>query len=118
MLHIPPTNYHFLAAKQEQYPNVYLLTKTIEESFFGEKSRANEPVSGKRRDGKRNGSRQKKKRGDSTVESNDNNEGVDRRTREEIVQWNQMTTLRFQTRGRHHRLYCGATGKRRRYFIG
>ena len=29
--------------------------------------------------------------------------GLGRKTREEIVKWNQMTTLRFQTWGRHHR---------------
>ena len=27
--------------------------------------------------------------------------GIDRRTREEIAKWNQMTALRFQTGGRH-----------------
>ena len=31
MLHIPPTNYYLLAAKQESYQNVYLVTKNIEE---------------------------------------------------------------------------------------
>ena len=38
MLHIPPTNYHLLAAKQEQYKKAYFLTENIEE-FSGKKFR-------------------------------------------------------------------------------
>ena len=74
-----------------------------------------------------NRTRQKNKRGDSKVESNDSPEtpdrretsdipslpsgaekekteritGLGRRTKEEIAKWNQMTALRFQTGGRH-----------------
>ena len=35
MLHIPPTNYDFLAAKQEPYQKASLLTKNIEEFSGG-----------------------------------------------------------------------------------
>ena len=79
MLHIPPTNLLLLAAKQVQYKKkkkAYLLTKNIEEIS-----------------GKRSGewaSRQKKDRIERVM-------GLGRRTREEIVKWNQMTALRFQT---------------------
>ena len=54
---------------------------------MGKKSKENGPVGRKK-----------------TKEKNDNAEkamGVGRRTTEERVNWNQMTTLRFQTRGRH-----------------
>ena len=81
MLHIPPTNLLLLAAKQEPYKKAYLLTKILEELS-----------------GKSSGewtSRQKKKDKTKRVI------GLGRRTREEIVKWNQMTALRFQTRGRH-----------------
>ena len=37
MLHIPPTNYHLLGAKQKPYHTASLSTKTTEE-FSGEKS--------------------------------------------------------------------------------
>ena len=39
--------------------------------------------------------------------------GLGRRTREEIVKWNQMTALRFQTRGRHQTSQSpfGGTGR-------
>ena len=44
MLHIPPTNYHLLAAKHEPYhKNNYLSTKNTEE-FSRKKSLANGPV--------------------------------------------------------------------------
>ena len=36
MLHIPPTNYHHLAAKRELYQKAYLSTKNIAE-FSGKK---------------------------------------------------------------------------------
>ena len=32
--------------------------------------------------------------------------GLSRRTKEEIVKWNQMTALRFQTVGRHQKEAC------------
>ena len=42
MLHIPPTNYHLLAAQQKPYQNTYLLPKNIEE-YSGGESQENEP---------------------------------------------------------------------------
>ena len=80
VLHIPPTNLLLLAAKQEQYKKAYLLTKNIEE-FSGKSS--GEWTS-----------RQREKNKTERVT------GLGRRTREEIVKWNQMTALRFQTGGR------------------
>ena len=80
MLHISPTILPLLAAKQEPYNKASLLTKNIEESS-----------------GKSSGewtSRQKKDKTERVI-------GLGRRTREEIVNWNQMTALRFQTGGRH-----------------
>ena len=83
MLHIPLTNYHLLAAKQESYQKAYLLTKNIKE-FCGEKSQENSSVGRKYiyiyifKDTNRRGSRQKNKRGDSKVESNDSPEIPDR----------------------------------------
>ena len=80
MLHIPPTNLLLLAAKQDPYKKADLLRKTVEE--FSGKSSGNWT------------SRQKKDKTErGTV--------LGRRTREEIVKWNQMTALRFQTVGRH-----------------
>ena len=84
MLHIQPTNLLFLPAKQEPYKKVYLITKNIDEIS-----------------GKNSGewtSRQRKDRTERVI-------GLGRRTREEIVKWNQMTALRFQTGGdiRHPR---------------
>ena len=80
MLHIPPTNLLLLSAKQEPYKKAYLLTKNIEE-FSGKKFR----------------------RRDQQVEKDKTERVIElgRRTREEIVKWNQMTALRFQTGGRH-----------------
>ena len=80
MLHIPPTNLLLRAAKQEPYKKAYLLMKNIEE-FSGKSSEERT-------------SRQKKKR-----DKLERVTGLDRRTREEIAKWNQMTTLRFQTGG-------------------
>ena len=80
MLHIPPINYHFPAAKEEPYEKAYLLTKNIKE-FSREKS------------GER-ASRQKEKKDKKS-------KGSGRRPREAIVKWNQVTALRFQTGGRH-----------------
>ena len=82
MLHIPPTNFFFLAAKHEPYKKAYLLMKNIEE--FSGKSSEEWTI------------RQKKKE-DKTERIT----GLGRRTREEMVKWNQMTALRFQTGGRH-----------------
>ena len=70
-----------LAAKQEPYKKAYLLTKNVEEYS-----------------GKSSGewtSRQEKKDKTERVR------GLGRRTRDEIVKWNQMTALRVQTGGRH-----------------
>ena len=70
MLNILPTNLLLLAAKQEPYKKAYFLTKSIEE------------FSGKSPDEWT--SRQKK---------TERVTGLDRRTREEIAKWNQMTAL-------------------------
>ena len=65
--HIPPTNYHFLTARQEPYQKGHLIMKHTEE-IFGEKSHENGPAGRKKRqDRKSNGSRQKNKRGESWV---------------------------------------------------
>ena len=79
-LHIPPTNLLLLAAKPEPYKKAYLVTKNIEE-FSGKTS---EELA----------SRKKK---DKTEKA----KGLGRKTREEIVKWNQKTALRFRTGGRH-----------------
>ena len=73
MLHIPPTSLRLLAAKQESYKNI--------EEFSGKSSREWT-------------SRQKKKE-----DKTERVIGLGRRTREEIVKWNQMTALRFQKGG-------------------
>ena len=72
MLHIPPTNCLLLTAEQEPYKKAYLLTKNIEE-FFGKslEERACRQKTIKR---KGNRTRQKNKKGDSKVESNDSPE--------------------------------------------
>ena len=80
MLHIPPTNCLLLTAKQEPYKKAYLLAKNIEE--FSGKSLEE---------------RVKRRKNDKTEKVT----GLDRRTREMIAKWNQMTALRFQTWGRH-----------------
>ena len=80
-LQIPPTNVLVLAAKQESHKKAYLLTKNIEE-FSGKSS------------GESWASRQKKDKTERVT-------GLGRKLREEIVKWNQMTALRFQTGGRH-----------------
>ena len=69
-----------LTAKQEPYKKAYLLTKNIEE-FSGKSS-------------EERASRQ-------TKDGTERVTGLGRRTTEEIAKWNQMTALRFQTRGRH-----------------
>ena len=88
MLHIPPTNLLLLAVKQEPYKKAYLLTKNIEE-FSGRKKVHQNGPAGK-----------KKKRKEKTERVT----GLGRKTKEEIVKWNQMTALRFQT-GRRHQTY-------------
>ena len=75
MLHIPPTNCLLLTAKQEPYKKAYLLTKNIEE-FSGKSLEG--PAGRKREDRKGNRTRQKNKRGDSKVKSNDSPEIPDR----------------------------------------
>ena len=78
MLHIPPTNLLLLAAKQEPYKKkAYLLMKYIKE-FCWKKVQKNGPAGRKRSDRKSNRTRQKNKRGDSKVESNDSPEIPDR----------------------------------------
>ena len=74
--HIPPTNLLVLAAQQEPYKKAYLLTENIEE--FLEKVQKNGPAGRKRSDRKSKRTRQKNKRGDSKVESNDSPEIPDR----------------------------------------
>ena len=78
MLHIPPTNYHVLAAKQKPCQTAYLLTKNIQEFSWENKDHKNGPLCRKK-------TREKTK-------------GVGRRTWEEIVKWTWMRALRFQTR--------------------
>ena len=75
MLHIPPTNLLLLTAKKESYKKAYPLTKNIEE-FSGKSLEG--PAGRKRSDRKGNKTRQKDKRGDSKVESNDSPEIPDR----------------------------------------
>ena len=76
MLHIPPTNCLLLTAKQEPYKKAYLLTKNIEE--FSGKSLEERASRQKMKDRKGNRTRQKNKRRDSKVESNDSPEVPDR----------------------------------------
>ena len=78
MMHIPPTNLLLLAAKQEPYEKAHFLTKNIEE-FSGKKVRGMDKQAEKKpKNRKSNGTRQKNKRGDSKVESNDSPEIPDR----------------------------------------
>ena len=70
MLHISLTNVLFLAAKQEPYKKAYFLTKNIE-VFSGKSSGEWTSRQKKRYDKNSNRTRQKNKRGDSKVESND-----------------------------------------------
>ena len=103
LLHITSTNYHLLADKHEPYQRAHLLEKNIETFSGGKKVRKRasrqeedktERTMGVGR--KNNGSRQKEQ-----WEQAERTMGVGRRRREEIVNWNQMTALRFQTGGRH-----------------
>ena len=87
MLHTSPTNLPLPAAKQEPYKRAYLLTKNIEESS----AKSSEDWA----------SKQKKTITRNKRQDRNSNLRLGRRTREEILKWNQMTALRFQTGGRH-----------------
>ena len=75
-MHLPPTNCLLLTTKQEPYKKAYLSTKNIEE-LSGKSLEG--PAGRKREDRKGNRTRQKNKRGDSKVESNDSPEIPDKR---------------------------------------
>ena len=83
MLHIPPTNLFLLAAKEEPYKKAYLLTKNIE-AFSGKSSEEWTNRQGKKKIRQNNRARQKNKRGDSKVESNDSPEIPGRRETSDI----------------------------------
>ena len=82
MLHIPPTNSLLLTAKQEPYKKSLSLNEKYWKNFL-ETVQENGPAR-----------RKKKDKAERAI-------GLGRRIREEIVKWNQMIALRFQTRGRH-----------------
>ena len=95
MLHILSTNLLLLAAKQEPYKKSLSLDKKYRKNFL-EKVQENGPAGRKK----------------------DKTERIillGRRTREEIVKWNQMTALRFQTGGdiRHPRPPFGMKKRQR-----
>ena len=90
MLHVPPTNLLLLAAKQEPYKQAYLLMKNIGRIFWKKFSRMDQLA--------------EKKIKDRVI-------GLGRRTREEMVKWNQMTALRFQTGGRYQTSPASLRGK-------
>ena len=71
------------SAKQEPCKEAYLFTKNIEEFSGKKKSQENGPASRRK---KRRENRRKKRV-----------TGLCRRKRMEIIKWNQMTALRFQT---------------------
>ena len=79
MLHIPPTNLLLLAPEQEPYKKAYLLEKNIEE-FPGRTSGKWSSTQEKKKKSDKEGTRirQKIKRVDSKVESNDSPEIPDR----------------------------------------
>ena len=82
ILHKPPTSILLLAAELEPYRKAYLLTKQNKNwKNFLEKVQKKGPA------GKKDKTERVTRLG--------------RRTREEIVKWNQMTALGFQTGGRH-----------------
>ena len=93
-LHIPPTNYHLLAARQEPYKKAKPLTKNIWE-FSGKKSQENGPLAVKRLDGKSKRTRQKNKRRDRKGESNDSPEIPDRGKTSDIPGLTSQKTFRF-----------------------
>ena len=76
-LHIPRANLLLLAAKQESCKKAYLLANNIEE-FSGKKLRRKDQQAEKKQDRKGNRTRQKNKRGDSKLESNDRPEIPDK----------------------------------------
>ena len=80
MLHIPLTNLLLLAAKQESYKRNLSLYENFSRIFL-----------------------KKFRRKDQQAEKDqiERVTGLVRKTREEIAKWNQMTALRFQTKGRH-----------------
>ena len=89
MLHIPPTNLLLLAAKQEQYKKQeqqqQQKTQSLNEKYlknFWEEVQENGPAGSKK-------------------DMTERVIGLGRRTREEILEWNQMTAMGFQTRGKH-----------------
>ena len=61
-LHIPPTNYHLLAAQQEPYKKSLTLNEKYLRVLWREKSQENEPIAEKRQDRKSKRTRQKKTR--------------------------------------------------------
>ena len=79
-LHIPPTNLLLLTAKQESYKRNLSLYENFSRIFL-----------------------KKFRRKDQQAEKDqiERVTGLVRKTREEIAKWNQMTALRFQTKGRH-----------------
>ena len=79
MLHIPLTNLLLLVAKQEPYKKSLSVNEKYWKNFL-EKVQENGPAG------------RKKDKIERVI-------GLGRRTREEIVKWNQMTALRFQTGG-------------------
>ena len=81
MLHIPLANLFLLAAKQEPCKKSLSFNEKYWKNFL---EKVNE-----------NGSAGRKKKTERVI-------GLGRRTRQEIVKWNQMAALRFQTGGRHH----------------
>ena len=93
MLHIPPTSL-LLAAKQKPY----------KKPSRNEKYRKNFWKKFRRID------QQAEKKKDKTERVT----GLGRKTREEIVKWNQMTALRFQTGGRHQISLASLWGPERR----
>ena len=78
ILHIPPTNLLLLAAKQEPYKKSPSLNEKYWKNFLEKKFRRMDQQALKRQDIKSNMNRQKNRRGDSKVESNDSPEIPDR----------------------------------------
>ena len=101
MLHVPPINLPLLAPKQEPHKKAHLLTKNIED--FSRKKSGEWA------------SRQKKK--DKTERVTGLGKKKTKKTRDEIGKWNQMTAMRFQTKGgvgrdnRYPRSPFGGCGK-------
>ena len=81
MLHIPLANLFLLAAKQEPCKKSLSFNEKYWKNFL-EKVHENGPAG------------RKKKKTERVI-------GLGRRTRQEIVKWNQMAALRFQTGGRY-----------------